>query len=582
MKLKTKSLYLVPLLALSGLAASSCSNEMEEIMLKGEGPTLGKTNYIELTISDFIDADGSTPDPGTRAILNSEDHWTSSVYSVGDKVGLFAVQGGQNPEDPEDFSMPIQNLELEYAGGSGKIYRFAIVDGSTIDTEKVYGTNFNNYYVVYYPYYKDMPNSLDPSTVPGMPVRVKDPKDGIYKMVDYMYSHTYSSNSITYPDFMYIGAMLMLQRGEGFTKAKDKRIWVVMREPYTDIRITQSSATSSYTKSGISVYKNNLSETGDDLLMELPTKNKVNKNKVFEAWEGSNYKNAPTYYCYIPPTYVSYVVIQDDNGNWQNVTDFYLANTYNKLASAHYRYRLIIEQKGLNVTARPITTEEWGDETNITDERKMGIGSVEEYNEWVRTYNAYIGDNRNPAYEETLKKFGEGLKTPDGSRTNWTFYMNGDISFTASTEFYQINKLEDKFIRTADYANFKISNIKTPLVKEIAEGGLIKGIDFDGIYLVQASSSSAVYYGAIAESMTGGAIEQCKLTNGILIGNKAVGMIAGSVLNGSVTDCFISGDVIGLSSSTVNGVTGLFGVLVAGGDPVVLNNNTSGLQFIKM
>lgn len=559
MKKTIKYILTTSLLPL-GMALNSCGNDIEDLVISEQLRPLGPTDTIEVKLGELKESE-----PGTRSIKYTWDQWITQSFAFGDQLGLFAQTGGENPEEKDVFDQPIVNKKMDYAGGSGAIFRFRTADGSTIDTEAVYSQSC----LLYYPYFEDMPDPKLSSAV-GLPLRVIDPKDGIEKMVDYLYSTMVESNGVKVPRFDHYGAEMVFQRGEGFKNAKDRRIWIVMKEKYTDIRIKQSSS-GSYSGAN---FQYNPKETGEDLLFELPTKNKVNKYSVWEAWEGNPYSNIPSYYAYVPPGYGYYIVAQDDYGTWQNITDFSLYLTNDKRAAAHERYVLTLKLVGLRAVARPVTVEPWGDETIITDDRKMGITDHKEYNDWVSEYNAYISEGRNPAREEKLKQYGEGVYNTATGKTRWTFFINSDITFT--NEFYKINRLEDALECSSTYANYKLNNIKGTLIGELAAGGSVKAFDFRDIYLMQDEAASTPF-GAIADVLNGGTIENCNIVNGILITSNEVGMVAGTVKGGTVKGCTVSGDVIG--KKTASAGSGMFGVVES--NPTLTGNITSGLKFIQ-
>lgn len=566
MKKIKKNIIQLSLLTLAG-GVASCSNDLEDLMADSPLLPTGRSNTIEVKIEEMKDMiqDASQE---TRTIPYSWDLWIGQSFSNGDQLGLYSLKGGMNPADKDVFDQPLVNKKMDYAGGSGAIFRFKTADGSTIDTDSVYSSNC----LLYYPYYEDMPLPTA-SNVKGLPLRVIDPKDGRTKMVDYKYSSIKESNGVKVPTFYPFGALMVFQRGEGFKNAPNKNVYVVMRKPYSHVRVTQSSSTSTFSGA---VYQYLPEETGDDLLMTLPTGNKVNKYCVWEAWEGGLYNNIPSYYAYVPActSGVYYIVAMDDYATWQNITDFSLYGTNNKRTSGHERYTLTLELVGLKAVVRPVTVEEWGDQTIITDDRKMGINDYKEYNDWVAEYNAYVSEGRSQAREEKLKQFGEAVYNTVTHETKWTFYINSDIQFTS--EFYKINRLEDRLICASTYANYKLSNIKGTMIGELAEGGSVESLDFRDIYLIQDDSAS-VPFAAIADSMSGGSVENCNIVNGILITSNEVGMIAGIVTGGTVKGCTVSGDVIGKSTASVG--SGMFGIVRT--NPTLSNNKTSGLKFIQ-
>ena len=512
----------------------------------------------------------------TRATKNSYDNWTIAAFGPGDKVGMYAMTGREDPDNPNVFNLPVTNMEMYYEGRTGNYYRFGnseiVLDPTTVKSQ---------YSIMYRPYFADMPVTTEKDNgEPGIPLRETDPNDNIEKCQDFM--HT-SSNYITVtdgimrPSFVHECTMIVLQRGQGFDDAKDKRIWVVMHDPATDMRITQSILTSGQIYYYDYTYQYLTSESEEELMIDiLPGVStfKVNKYRVWQAWDGNDYNSIPSKYVIVPPKEISFIFIQDNYGNWHNVTDFYLSGTGSKSGSSGYRYTLTIDLKGVDVVARPVVVEKWDDEVVITDNRKVGINNYDEYNRWVSTYNAYIENNRSDAYIEELRKYGDGINNTATNYTSWTFYINSDITFP-NNEFYKLNRLDDILEGSSTYTNYTISNIRDTMVGELGASGAIRALDFKDIYLIQPSDATEPF-GAIAGTLNGGLIEDCNIFNGILIGNREVGMIAGTALSGVVKGSAISGDVIG--DSTAEGYHGFFGKVE--GNPTLSNIITSGLKFI--
>ena len=547
-------------------------------------------NYVEATIdNNWILAQ-------TRANRSSDDGWSIVSFSQGDAAGLYCVKGIQNPDNPDDYSLPAFNAKMSFEGVTDKTYRFGSSE-VVMDPVLVSGSGSGGFSMMYYPYYADMPDYEDTSK-PGIPIRLVDEMDGIEKMLDFF--GTYSkgdasgstsssgwisqSGGVLKPTFNRFYSSLVLQRGEGFDDPKDPRIWIVMQNPYTHIRVNKSTSTYNRFTYGLQYYTE---ESEDELMIDIMEKYglqhdydeskklTVNRHCVWQTWEGLDKK----IYVSIPPRVsIYYILIQDNNGFWQCVTDFYLTSVGSKTGNHGWRYTLKITLQGVDVVARPVSVERWDDEVNITDNRKVGINNAVEYADWVSTYNAYTENNRDESKIDELKKYGDTTYNEETAERKWTFYINDNIYFQNNDYFPTIRKLEDVIEGSSTYTNYDINNLRSTLVEQMAKGGAIRALDFKDIYLVQPEDSDAPY-GAIVGQMTGGLIEECNITNGVVISNNAAGMIAGEVSGGEVKGCTVSGNVIG--SESVEG-RGLFGKLTDGGTPPTESGNkTSGLKFIR-
>lgn len=593
----TKYGWLIAATALTTLLFS-CTYETEDTVQAPKGVRA----YAEVTLGNVAEAE-------TRVTKNYYDGWSISTFDkASDMVGMYAIRGRQNPDNLDDFTQSITNGRMYYEGATGtNSYRFGnseyILDPTTVG---------NNYSILYYPYYEDMPDPTLSSTLPGLPIRQRD-TDGIDKCIDFMYtnsSYISVSNNVMQPSFSHLFVNLILQRGEGFRNARCEDIWIVMKNPCTDIRIKQSSATSRHC---YYLQYNPGEETADELMVDLmdevrkadpsvdeDEKYMVNKYALWKTWAGNPYNALTSRYAIIPPGSGAYlnttsstatanpygeiyfVLIQDDDGHWQRVSDFYLSSAGLRYGSKGSRYVLTIQLEGVNVVIRPSLVS-WNDEVEITDVHKVGINTPEEYGSWVAWYNRYISQNRSADEEmiTALKMYGDGVEGADG-RMRWTFYINSDIKFSGSEIFPQIDKLDDVLEGTSTYTDYEISNIQKPLIRTICENGILRALEFRNVYLVQSEDETEkdMPYGAVALEIAGGTVERCNVVNGVLVSPNEVGMIAGKVTNGgTVKDCTVSGNIIG--KSTAENYDGLFGIVDGVPQPTLESNKCSGLKFIK-
>lgn len=577
----TKYRVLIPLIALAAFV-TSCTSEKE---FAGKSTPKGTRAYVEATISNVVNAE-------TRVSRNPYDNWSVYTFGPGDVAGMYTLKGIQNPDNLEDFSRSVINGKMYYEGQTGSYYRFGNSD-FVLDPSIVGSTSNNNYSTMYYPYYEDMPNPLDATVQMGIPLRKFD--NGVEKCIDFMYTNSGSAitltNGVLSPSFRHYFSSLVLQRGEGFNNPPDDdRIWVVMNDPFTDIRIKQSSATSYF---NYALQYTPGDETEEELMvnvMELADPDTertyvVNKYAIWEAWLGNPYNMKTSRYAIIPPgKTVYFILIQDNFGNWQMVSDFYLNAAGDKTGTAGNRYVLTIELEGVKVVVRPVAVESWDDEIEITDVHKVGIDDYAEYFDWATTYNAYIENNRSETYVEQLTKFGDAVKNTETDYLSWTFYINSDnVKFPADNiaDFAQINQLDDVLEGTSTYTHYSISNLRNTMVLKMGEKGAIRALNFKDVYLVQPPADDGEPgkpFAALVGEMEGGTIENCHIVNGVLVGENEVGMIAGSATGGTVKDCVVSGNVIGASSADGE-YNGLFGKVE--GNVTLTNNRTSGLKFIQ-
>ncbi|MCH5224961.1 MAG: hypothetical protein J1D77_03135 [Muribaculaceae bacterium] len=565
--------YISILTLLLPLVGGSCSSDVE----REQPRNTEVTSHVEVALDDMeIYA--------TRANKNNFDGWSIATFSTGDVVGMYATTGRQNPEDLDDFSLPIWNEKMNYEGRTGNYYRFGNAE-VVMDPTKVSTTSGYNYSSMYYPHFSEMPdpNIFLPSMLEkGLSLREIDPKDGIEKCQDLMIT---SSTRITLtegvlrPSFKHYCFNLVLQRGYGFDEPKDPRIWVVSRQPFTDARITRYQYTN--TAGEFQWTLQYIPEEGENpmgrILDELPGFD-VNKYAVWQAWEGEQFKGVDSYYVLLPPKEVMFIMIQDNYGDWHNVTDFYIGSAGSKVGTSGTRYVVSISLEGLDVVVRPVFVEKWDEELTITDQRKVGINNFGDYSEWVTLYNSYTSNNRSASLIDDLRQYGDAKDDGDGVR--WRFYINSDIDFANRADYTMIAKLEDVLEGSSTYTNYTISNVKGDLIDNMTATGELRALDFKKLYVIQKEGQDGEF-GGLVNNMDDGLIENCNIINGVVVGNGPVGMLVGTINNGTIKDCNISGDAIGVKSyqnSQSNIVEGLFGTV--NGYPLLENVNTTGLKFI--
>lgn len=571
---------------LTGLAALPTGCAVEEDPASPSAAT-GQASLL-LSISDL------TEESETRATKDSHDHWSVSTFSVGDVCGMYSLKGRQNPTNPSDYSLRVWNDEMYFEGRNGDYYRFGNSD-IVLDPGTVGSTSSNHYSMLYYPYYADMPDPDDLSTLPGIPLRQTD--GGIEKCIDVMVSsgdRIPNTGGVMKPKMIHSFASIVFLRGEGFENAPDKRIWVGMRNPVTDVRIKRK-------KSGNSLYEfqvvtQYIEPEGEDVMVRLLTDKDgkeqppfdINKYRLFQAWPGENYGGRDASYVVIPEDKVAFVLMQDNYEEWHVVTDFELHKYHStsfdrtpKQALSGMRYVLTVSLEGVDVTLRPVFVTPWNEEEVITDNYKMGMSNYLEFNKWVETYNSYVDAGRPETedYLTELTKYGVGKKI--GDDYEWTFFINHDIEFNPN-DFSRINRLEDTLEGTSTYTNYTLSTFRTNLIETIGEGGKIRALDFDDLYIIQPEGQDTPF-GGITNAFAGGVIENCNIENAVVVGNGPVGMIAGAADGGTLEACVVSGDAIGASSQGVTStagtaVTGLFG-MVEGAAPTVKDVKTKGLRF---
>ena len=587
------------LIILSGILSLTLAPACADLEPEATGNKMGhgEPAVVVATINE-------TAEVNTRAIHNAYDNWSVAKFTLDDNVGLFAIKGLQDEENPDSYDVEIKNGKMYFESASGSYYRFS-------NSELILNPQIvhDNYSIMYYPYYEGMPDPRESSTqVAGLPLRLTDDNDqGKEKCVDFMQTSMYSytsygsyysstvhklpiSSGILQPSFYHYMSEIVVQRGDGFTNATDKRVWVVMKDSYTDIRVRLTSSTTNYT-----YQLQNALDTGEKIGLPTPSsdpsqpvppvKVTVNKNRAWEAWKGEDYNSIESYYVIIPPAEVSYILMQDDNQNWRAVTDFFLdfpTNTTSKTGKNNCRYIVTAQMQGIDPIIRPVTVENWTDGGALTDQYEAGINTLPEYSAWVALYNAYnlnrYNNDRGEEWEtwrEALKKYGDVVKNTETGEAKWTFYINANLKLPDDFTDVVIT-FDDKLMGASVYTNYRISNIKGTLFDEMGENGAIEAIDFHDIYIIDTKDNGHSSTGGIVREINGGFFENCRIVNGIIVSNKPAGMLGGKVSSVTLKNCYISGQVIG-SESAQAPYTGLFGT--DPDDVSIINSNYKELYF---
>lgn len=554
----------------------SCTSDLSDLSESAgrPGPAVA-----EVSIEDFVDGSAVF---GSRTVVDNSDRWTIERFTVGDQVGMYAIKGREDGST-DTYDLPVENGVL-YCESATSISNYRFSNPAIVLNPSTVGANFS---MLYYPYYKDMPPTINPEVVTnpldtlGMPLRRTD-SDGIEKCIDFMTTKNTKitvSGGVMKPAFEHKFSVIYVQRGNGFADPRnpslfDGKVYVVMKKPLTNVRITQDKPTTAYNVT----LQNYSPDSGSDLTTTLDGRLnfEVDKNCVWEGWQAGPYKGDPQMnYVVVPPGDIYFLLIQDDYGKWCTVNDFYMSTAGKKDAEAGKTYILRVSMEGVNVVARPISITPWDEEVEITDSRDEGINDAQEYFEFVTRYNTYIQNNRDPEYEEDLKPFGKGVLNTLTGRTSWTFYINNDITFPDG-EFPQIIQLDDVIEGSSKYSNYFLKNIEATLIQEMTANGALRQLDFNDIYMVRPAGNTQPFSPLIG-TLNGGTIENCSITGAIVITSVPVGIVAGTATGATIIDCTFSGDMIG--TSTAPEYNGLFGS--ASGNITLTNVKTSGLQFIE-
>lgn len=605
----------------------SCSDEINvgaEDVVSGLTPAV-----IDVTLTD------ADPAFSRRSTGSSPDKWTTKSFTAGDRIGVFAT-GGLIDADGESQWILNEYMDYEQATGStsyrfrndnllintgmmggkvGKYVYFPYTEDMPLpnpDITDPYKDSANNYY--YWGGSKDKSSSTSPATSannftgidperPGMYLRVTDKDHNgnpIEKCIDYMYISNISlTNGALSGGFYHGFSEMIIMRGEGFDQVPEEKrdsIVVVLASGFTRMRL---NAFRENTTGNFSFRPQNYYWTPDEEKYGITQE----QARRWTAWKGEDYTDMENgiavmreaYYVILPSAHsysypsVSYIEIYNNEGEKCQVSNFELyVNPTTGIGDKQMRpgkcYAVEVVMVEHGATVRPHKIVDWDEGTDgsndITDERTVGINDYNQLREWAREYNAFItgSSSRPQTIEEVeqspLKAYGDY----DLSQRKWIFYITNDIDIPATNEA-GVTDLQDILEGSSKLNNFIISNLKSTFIDKISQGGEMRNLDFEKVYIKQPSSSSAIT-GVITGNLSGGSITNCNINEGTVISSPTgtVGMICGEVGGtSSITGCKVTGALIGNTYTDTGNYQGLIGSLNAGANLSFTDNDGSSL-----
>lgn len=465
-------------------------------------------------------------------------------------------------------------------------------------------------------------DSIDKDSKGKKGLLLRETVEGVERCVDYMYISNISiTNGALSGGFYHGFCELVIVRGTGFDEVPDELrddIWVVLNSGFTRLTLSLflDNSTGQYSWRP-KLWPDNWStwKTRNMLDAENRFDGKTEAEaKRWQAWPGKDYMDTKdgqpnprkAWYAILPSahnyshTIADYIEIYDDNGIPRKVSNFELyvsaeTGIADRQMRPGKRYAIEIMMTELGATARPVEISDWSDDdghgmdketdtdnkNNITDIRTVGIKNYEELQSWAGSYNQFItglGQNTyvRPKTQEDLEKFKDLKKYGDYDLTNqvWKFYITDDIDLPETAPTF-ITDLQDELEGAGKIENYSVGNLRRPLAAKISQGGVLRNLDFNNLYVRTGDAGDTA--GALVGELSGGTLENCNIVNGTMIGTGGtVGMLCGTVRGGTVRNCTVSGAVVGTTSGTTDWPAGLFGSVTASSFTYE-NNDASGL-----
>lgn len=534
----------------------------------------------------YANIDGSNQAALSRATsADIDDEWSIVAFDIGDQIGIFSSGGNFRDENG-----PFNNEELTYNGT-----RFIGEGGSTFSPTYMNGAET----FIYYPYNSGISN-------PGLLLRTKvNGAEVPIRCIDLLTSYELAitgndggQDMALFGKMTHAFAELIIMRGEGFDsppadtdEIQYSRITAVLSDPVTRIQITMRLDPWSCTP--VLTYNQNDISDPDEA-------------RKWDAWQGGNYGITQTdpvgkkaWYVVVPTigsqqgikrpgdrSYVDYIELYDNDGHLQRVSGLKLSGQNTKYVDAGWRYPMEITMNELVPTVNPYPITPWGEDTNLTDERKRGINNLTEFAAWVSDYNAYMLDHTNEQKIDALLSYGDKYVDPDG-KVSWHFYLLADIDLSSynplpyvdpngetidpSSEGVIIPKLLDildgrsTILVNSKFINHKITGLTKTFIGEMGvntsnqNNGSLQNMDFIEPF-INNDANVVSTTGILATNIDGGSVENCNIIDGKLLNpGGPAGMVCGTMNAGIVRNCTFSGLLVSASTSTSEGSEKLVG-----------------------
>ncbi len=451
------------------------------------------------------------------------------------KIGIYSLNGTDGKNDEGRLvSTPLTykggsfvNEDIEISSMTNLGPTFAYYPYSEVNNNSNQGSGSTLKYEL--DIYVDNNNNNNPYTT--------DNKNQVIDLLTASSSGSLSGGKISY-SFRHACSMLLIYRGEGFDQKS------------TDVTVKIKQGLKAYVYRGTS---GNFSLTTEQD-NTAPTEFKTNYCSSY-LMEGSE-KARPVYSVILPPgATVEYIKLEDNFGTMQYV---YPEETMTLAKGT--RYPVTVKQDGLYPTIYPHDIVAWGGVPITIDQndKNPGIYSLDNFNEWIKEYTNTTPQN------EILKKYGiQNLET-----NKWTFHLYADIDCSTITDKQFLIKAFTDCLEGHGHTLKNVTLTKAEdetdanigVIGELKEGGSINNLKIDSI-TVSGETTENDYIGTLVGTITDGSITKCKIT-GINIDceNGKVGALAGKIETGTIETCLLEGNLqLGKEAITAENSKKLFG-----------------------
>lgn len=342
-----------------------------------------------------------------------------------------------------------------------------------------------------------------------------------------------NGNGQIYYSFSHACSMLMIYRGEGFVLAD--------RETETNdvVEVKLKIGRKAFVRS-TDISKNDFSLDTEDDKTQVDL---IYRTNVTIENEGDSEKAQSINTVILPPgAEIEYIMMTDTFGTKQ-----YIYPEQPLKLTGGKKQPVTVSLKGLDPTIFPHEITDW-DNVEVTIETKnKGIYDLYEFNAWI---NAYSTND-----ETTLKNYG----TKVGDK--WTFHIYSDIDFENKTT---VQSFIPEFRDNLEGHGHTLKNISLQQQTNSTDtncgfvgnlnGGSINNLKIDRIS-VTSSADTEYHVGTIAGTITNGSITNCKITGINIECEKGfAGALAGSISAGTIETCLLEGNLkLGKDAKNVAG-----------------------------
>lgn len=481
----------------------------------------------------------------------------SNTFVNGCQIGLFSANGTDGNYDEGR----LVNVPLTYTLPNGETYGSFVNEDIEISSMTNLGHTF-----AYYPYsaINDAPSQNGNSLEYAIDLYVHndgtnnpyktDNKNKVIDLLKASNDGTISGWRVNYT-FSHACSMLTIERGIGFNGTD-------LTGDNNEVLVKLENGLQGYIK-----------RTTGNFTFDVEVDNSAPVTFPANYYTYTNNKNEviKIHSVILPPkAKVEYIKIMDDFGTWQYVRPE--GNILQSLEAGN-RYPVTVKLDGPSPTIYPHEITPWGDKTISIENKNAGIYDLDDLKGWMEAYKNKVSD---------LNQYGYEIQY--GDATQWIFDLYADIDCSELTEEYQYfiqtftDCLEGHGHTLKNIQLTKKENGNIGLIGEL-KGGSINNLKIDGISISGGTADNDCT-GTIAGTITNGSITECKIT-GINIDckNGFVGSLAGKALVGEVDKCLLEGNLRLGKDAFIEDDLKLFGMMETGFS--LKEKNTSGVYVFK-